>query len=323
MQSERVFYGQQISAIRGTPDTDASFAISSISSSVSGSKYQDAATVALETEFEDCELAVTTMRIQAIKNLMISLKDILIDTNIIFDAEGIKIINMDKTETILVHMHLLANRFEYYKCNREKIVIGINMTHLFMFISTIDATDTLTISIPKHFYEDGVVTHLRLTCKSKINSEIREIDMKLIEPETEELSYPDVTYSSILNLKSAHLQKIVRDASRVSDRIEISFVGGQIIVKYDGPIGKVTLYKSENPRGDDTNHVAARASATANAANNSKIAQGIFSLKYLGYFIKCTPLCADIEVYLENDLPIIVKYDVMGLGEIRLCLSQL
>ena len=57
--------------------------------------------------------------------------------------------------------------------------------------------------------------------------------------------------------------------------------------------------------------------------DNSKIIQGEFSLKNLSYFIKCTNLCSSIEIYLENDLPLVVKYNVASLGEIKLCLAPL
>jgi len=57
--------------------------------------------------------------------------------------------------------------------------------------------------------------------------------------------------------------------------------------------------------------------------DSSKIIQGEFSLKNLGYFIKCTNLCSQIELYLENDLPLVVKYNVASLGEIKLCLACL
>jgi len=57
--------------------------------------------------------------------------------------------------------------------------------------------------------------------------------------------------------------------------------------------------------------------------NDSTIIQGEFSLKNLGYFIKCTNLCNSIEMYLENDLPLIVKYSVASLGDIKLCLAPL
>ena len=39
--------------------------------------------------------------------------------------------------------------------------------------------------------------------------------------------------------------------------------------------------------------------------------------------IKCTNLCNQIEMYLENDLPLVVKYNVASLGEIKLCLAPL
>jgi proliferating cell nuclear antigen len=57
--------------------------------------------------------------------------------------------------------------------------------------------------------------------------------------------------------------------------------------------------------------------------DSSKIIQGEFSLKNLGYFIKCTNLCQQIEMYLENDLPLVIKYNVASLGSIQLCLSAL
>ena len=55
----------------------------------------------------------------------------------------------------------------------------------------------------------------------------------------------------------------------------------------------------------------------------NKIIQGNYSLKNLSYFIKCTNLCSSIELYLENDLPLIVKYYVASLGWMHLCLAQL
>ena len=57
--------------------------------------------------------------------------------------------------------------------------------------------------------------------------------------------------------------------------------------------------------------------------DDTEVIQGEFSLKNLGYFIKCTNLCSNIEMFLENDLPLVVKYSVASLGEIKLCLAPL
>ena len=45
-------------------------------------------------------LLIQTVQIAPFRTLMTALKDILLETNITFSSEGIKIINMDKSHTI-------------------------------------------------------------------------------------------------------------------------------------------------------------------------------------------------------------------------------
>ena len=49
-------------------------------------------------------LVIQTVQIAPFRTLMTALKDILLETNITFSKEGIKIINMDKSHTILAHL---------------------------------------------------------------------------------------------------------------------------------------------------------------------------------------------------------------------------
>ena len=76
-------------------------------------------------------LTIQTVQIAPFRTLMTALKDILLETNITFTKEGIKIINMDKSHTILAHLSLEAQNFELYECKLDKIIIGVNMFHLF------------------------------------------------------------------------------------------------------------------------------------------------------------------------------------------------
>jgi len=69
-------------------------------------------------------LLIKTVQIQPIRNMITAIKDILTDANITFTKEGMRIINFDKTHTILVNVVLHANKFELYKCGPEKIVIA-------------------------------------------------------------------------------------------------------------------------------------------------------------------------------------------------------
>lgn len=262
-------------------------------------------------------LTIQTVQIAPFRILMTALKDILLESNIIFTQEGIKIINMDKSHTILAHLALHAENFERYECKKDKIIIGVNMFHLFKLISTIDNDDTLTIYIEEADYADGIVQYLGLKFENGDIKQQKIQKLRLIEPDNEELEVPDVKFSSILNLPSADFQKIVRDLACISDKIEIKSVatsnGAELIFKCSGGFADAEIRRAES---DGSMEYVVK-------QNNGKIIQGEFSLKNLGYFIKCTNLCNQIEIYLENNLPLIVKYNVASLGDIKLCLAPL
>ena len=165
---------------------------------------------------DDCVLRLKTVQIQPFRTLMTALKNILLETNITFQKDGIRIINMDKSHTILVYLHPPADRFELYECEHDRIVIGVNMFHLFKLVNTIDNDDTLTMYIERSDYSDGVVQNLGLRFENGEIKQCKTQKLRLIEPETDELEYPDVKFSSILNLPSSDFEKIVRDLSVIS-----------------------------------------------------------------------------------------------------------
>ena len=108
----------------------------------------------MNTDIINNVLTIKTVQIAPFRTLMTALKDIVLETNITFTPSGIKIVNMDKSHTILAHMFLEAVNFEYFECKKEKIIIGVNMFHLFKLINSIDNDDTLTIYIENADYVD-------------------------------------------------------------------------------------------------------------------------------------------------------------------------
>ena len=257
-------------------------------------------------------LTIKTVQIAPFRTLMTALKEILLETNITFSKEGMSIINMDKSQMILVHLNLPAQNFEFYDCKKEKIVIGVNMNHLFKLISLIENEDTLTMYIESQQYIDGIVKYLSFRFDNGGIKQTRTFSLKLIDPESEEIVYPDVHFSSIIHLPSSDFQKFIRDLSALgSNKVEIKSVGNELIFKCNGwANGEIRRQEADGSMSFQLKQDA------------TKIIQGIFSLKNLGYFIKCTNLCSQIELYLENNKPLVVKYNVASLGEVKLCLAS-
>lgn len=117
-------------------------------------------------------------------------------------------------------------------------------------------------------------------------------------------------------MPSAYLQKIIRDMHNLAEYIEFRNIGDKLILSCKGDFcTQETIMGTEKSQSitikknieDDREH---------------EIIQGIFSLKYLVIFTKCTNLSNSVEIYLKNNYPIILRYQIASLGEIKLCLSQ-
>jgi proliferating cell nuclear antigen len=256
-------------------------------------------------------VTIKTVQINPFKTTFTCIKDILVDTNMVITPQGIKIVSMDKSHTVLVHLFLEAEKFEFYECKKSKIIIGINMLNFFKLIALLENNDTLTIYIQNNDYLDGIVTYLSLKYDNIELNQTRYLKLRLMEPDAEEYEYPDVTFTSIINIPSSRFQRIIKDTLTLTNKIEIQSVANELIFKWMGDFSIGELHLGESQDGIKF----------VKQQDPSIFIQGEFSLKNLNYFIKCTSLCDIIEIYLENDLPLVVKYDVARLGEIKLCLS--
>ena len=130
------------------------------------------------------------------------------------------------------------------------------------------------------------------------------------------LSIPPIAmdFETVINMSSVDFQKIVRDMSNLADYIEISNIENQLTFKCDGDFCSQETTISV----DNNDHI----NITKNGSRGQHdIIQGIFSLKYLSLFTKCTNLSSMVEIYIKNNYPLVLCYNVTSLGSIRLCLA--
>ena len=117
-------------------------------------------------------------------------------------------------------------------------------------------------------------------------------------------------------MPSVDLQKICRDMNALGEKldVEITSSGTDLIFRCMGDFAEQETIISENSSSMKVH----KASGAVN-----EIVQGIFQLKHLVLFTKCTSLCPSIELYLKNDFPLILRYTVANLGEIKLVLAPM
>jgi proliferating cell nuclear antigen len=259
----------------------------------------------LDKKYENYLLEVRTVQSPPFRCLIEALKEILTDANIEFDESGMKIIAMDASHTVLVHLKLEAKNFEDYYCP-EKITLGIGMLNFFKLIKTLGNNDTLSLVVEK---DDP--NKLGIKIENGEKNSITRYKLNLMDLPEETISVPPATFESVITMPSVDFQKLCRDMHNIAEFLEISSVGNQLIFNCKGDIGTAEHVIGENNSG----------MAFIKNNNPEEIVQGIFALKHLVMFTKCTNLSNQVEVYLKNDYPLIVSYGVASLGNIKLCLA--
>ena len=245
---------------------------------------------------------IKTVQSSSFKILFEALKEILTECVIDISNDGLKIVSMNNSHVVLVHLKLNAEKFEYYKCDQPK-QIGVNMINLHKIIKTINNGDILTI-----FMETGDDNHLRIKIENSEKNTKTIYKVNLLDIENSNIEIPPTQFNSVVNLTSSDFQKICRNMSKISDTIEIKNIDNQLILTCHGDFCSqetVISANNESPENKD----------------KDEIIQGVFNLKLLTHFTKCTNLSSNIELYLKNDYPLIVKYNVASLGNILLCLA--
>jgi len=250
-------------------------------------------------------LNVKTVQSGAFRVLVEALKEILTDTNILFDETGIKLMATDNSHIVLIHMKLLCENFEEYYCEK-KTNIGLNMNNLFKLIKTMGNNDTLSLFIEK---ENQNKLGIKINNSEKNSQTIFKLN--LLDINNSDISIPPAVFESELTLPSGDFQKLIRDMTNIGENVEIKSIGNTLMFNCEGDFANQETILSETQGG---------LNFSLTTSPELPI-QGIFSLKYLLLFTKCTNLCNLIHMYIKNDYPLIIRYDVANLGEIKLCLS--
>ena len=248
---------------------------------------------------------IKTVQTGAIRILIESLKEILTDANFIISDKGVKLTAMDSTHSVLVHMKLLQDKFEYFFCSKT-MNVGLNMTNLYKLIKTMSNNDTLTL-----FMEKNNENELGIKIMNEEKNSQTTYKLNLLDIQEEDINIPPAKFETELTLPSNDFQKIIRDMINIGENIIITSIGNQLKLVCDGEFAH-----QETVLGETNNGLK-----FSTLQSPEKPIQGAFSLKYLLLFTKCTNLCNQIQFYIKNDYPLIIKYAVASLGNIKLCLA--
>lgn len=253
----------------------------------------------------DILVEAKTVQTGAFRTLVEALKCILVEMNFTFDKEGIRMVAMDNTRTVLVHMRLAASQFEKYTCNTETLVVGLNTDHLYRIVKTATNDDIMTLQVDK---TDS--NHLKIVLENGEKKQVTRYSLSLLDRDEPNIDIPSSGFAARITMPSIDFQKMCRDMTLLSAKtVEIKSVGTTMVFSCKGQFASRTTVM-----GDSSNEFSIQKDA------KDDIISGQFSLPHLVLFTKCTNLSNNLELFMKNDWFLMIKYVIANLGEIKLCL---
>jgi proliferating cell nuclear antigen len=250
-----------------------------------------------------------TVQTGAVRTLIEALKCILVEMSLVFDKDGLRMIAMDNTRTVLVHLRLNADKFEKYSynANTDRIIVGLNTDHLYRIVKTATNDDTLTFAVSQ---EDA--NHLSVILENGEKKCVTSYKLNLLDRDDADIQMPETEFSTRITMPSLDFQKICRDMTLLSAKtVEIKNVKNTLTFSCKGQFAsRVTVM------GDSETDFS------ISKNRGDEIVSGAYSLPHLVLFTKCTNLCNNIEIHMKNDWFLMIRYVVANLGEIKLCLMH-
>jgi proliferating cell nuclear antigen len=221
---------------------------------------------------------------------------------------GIKIVAMDKTQTLLVNVKLFANKFDEFKVKRKVHDIGINLNQLYKSLKSLQKDDSLTLSI-----NEDDKDWLLLKIKNDKKRYVTLDKIKLMDINKSKYDIPPTEFDVVITLDTEEFHTICKEMNQVQDVVDIHCTKNVLTFTSTGDSTEKIKSYYPNDNGISINF---------SKDSKSEVIQGIFELKYLVMFTnKSQHLCPKIQLFMKNDYPLFVRFTVATLGKLLFCIS--
>lgn len=226
---------------------------------------------------------------------------------------GLKIMAVDTTKSVLLYVKLDADKFNKFICKPKRLVLGVNFSFLHQLIKFVDRNDDLTFVVDDDEKD-------KLLIKYDRDGKDSESSLTLMDLDDMEPVIPSTHFDVVITMQATEFQRTCRELRTVGDCVQIQCINKEICFSCKGDYSKSTTRYKESENGVSIYY------AEQDDKNRPKVVQGVYELKNLALFGKCSSLCEEIQIYMKGTGPaclLAIKYTVATLGKLFVCLSPI
>ena len=231
------------------------------------------------------------------------------DNDSIMNSGGLRILTTSLGSTVLIYLKLKYDKFMTFMCEPKKFNIDINLQELNKLLKSTDKEDKLEM-----YVDDDEIQYLVLHVE---NSEVKkktDFRLKLMDIESTSVSLPPLEPDVMITINAQEFHKLCKDMTQIGPLLEIQCTENTLIFKC---AGKNSTRETSYTSNQDGIKIAFL------NPNKQLIIQGVYELRHLNLFSKCSSLAQEVQLLMKVDsYPICIKYSVGELGEFRACITS-
>lgn len=241
--------------------------------------------------------------------------------DVIADKSCMRIVTVDTTKTILINLRLEGKNFTKFKCKSKKEVLGISLTDLSKIMKTMDKDANLTL-----YVDEDEKNRLKIKIYNPESEKDNIFDLILMDLPVDKIDLPQISFDAVIQMNSTEFHKICREMGTFAKYVEIRCLKDSIIFKCKGDTINQELTYRINDKDDDSMDEKDAPRLSINLTEGLKkdhIIQGFYELKSITLFSKCAQFCPEIQIYMKNNYPLVIKYTIATLGRMFVFLTPI
>lgn len=239
------------------------------------------------------------------------LKDLLTDVNLIFHADGLKIVAVDPEKIVAVTLHL-DSLFEYTFSGNGPFFFGVHIPTFYKILKTVDGNQVLRMEIDEKLPNIMKLTISHLTKEFTSMTSLYGLDL----PKDELLVPLEQIYEATASINTKDLLRTIKDMSHGTKHITISSSQDQnpqyLTFSTKGDVYSFTTSISLCPNVDGLEW---------KSFETDKV-QGKYMIKYIEKFLK-TQVSPKIEMSFNKESFLLLSYKSFPMGTFNMTIAPI
>jgi hypothetical protein len=220
---------------------------------------------------------------------------------------GIKIVEINDFESIVIILKLDAINFFKFDCKKPTYSIGLDPSIMFNILKNIEKDDQMTV-----FVNDANKQYLNIElqngkkkCKSSYDFKLMDLDERKISPIPPE-------FDILIEMKTVDFHNVCKELSTFSQFMIVECTDKKIEFKCKGNICNTKKEFEHDPDGDEG---TVNIKLNPNRKKNEPIIiREIYDLNDICMFQKCKSISTNMQILLKNENLMFIRYFIASYG---------